>query len=127
MMKNLTKEITESLLNAESKVLATSNDGDINAVPVSTVKVENGKIWLVDYFFNKTSQNILANNKVALTFWTDFVGYQIKATVVYHSEGEVFEEGVTWIAELHPNRIVKGLLELEVNEIFDISIDKKRL
>ncbi len=126
-MKKLTKEIAESLLNAESKVLATSNSIDINVVPVSTVKVENGKIWLVDYFFNKTRANILENNKVALTFWTGFVGYQIKGTVRYHSEGDNYEKGLKWVATLHHNRIVKGFLELEINEIFDVSIDKKRL
>lgn len=67
---NFSKVIIESLINANSKALATSFDNQTNVVPVSTVKVVERKIWLIDYFFKKTKSNFLNNPKVALTFWT---------------------------------------------------------
>ena len=117
------KVIKDSLINATSKALATSYDNQINVVPVSTVKISDEKIWLIDYFFKKTKSNVLNNPKVALTFWTGTKGYQIKAHVNYLTVGEYYEVAKEWIAVLHPDRTVKGLLILEIDQIFDISLN----
>jgi len=124
---NLPIEVEQILLNAEAKALATVANNDINVVPVSSVKVVEGKIWLIDYFFEKTRSNILQNSNVALSFWIGLRGHQIKANTTYLTQGADFETAINWIAEIHPNRIVKGLLVLEAQEIFDISIQNKRI
>jgi len=124
---NLPSNFFKLLLNAEAKALATVFNNDINVVPVSSVKVVDAKIWLVDYFFNKTALNIQNNPVVSLTFWTDLKGYQVKAKAKYLTKGEAFVEAVKWISIAHPNRIVKGLVVLEIEAVFDISIDKKVL
>jgi len=123
----LTKDVKIILLNAEAKALATSNKKDINVVPVSSIKIVGDKIWLVDYFFDKTAKNIKENPKAALTFWTGLRGYQIKANITYVKEGEIFTEAKKWISETHPNREVKGVLILTILDIFDISIHNKQL
>ena len=117
-----TKEIKDHLINATSKALATSFNNDLNVVPVSTVKIVENEIWLIDYFFKKTKSNFLNNPKVALTFWSDTIGFQIKANVNYFTVGEKYEMATEWISELHPERTVKGLLILEIDQIFDISL-----
>ena len=120
-------KIKEALLNASSKALATSFDNAINVVPVSSLRIEGNEIWLIDYFFNKTKDNLINNDNIALTCWSDFSGYQFKGKAAYLTEGNDFKLAVEWISKLHPNRKVKGLIVLTVNEIFDISIDKKVL
>lgn len=117
-----TKEIKDHLINANSKALATTFNNDLNVVPVSTVRIVENEIWLIDYFFNKTKSNFLNNPKVALTFWSDTIGFQIKANVNYFTVGEKYEMATEWISELHPKRTVKGLLILEIDQIFDISL-----
>jgi len=124
---NLTNKMLENLLNAEGKALATSTNNDINVVPVSSVKVVDGKIWLIDYFFDKTRANIKENPQVALTFWIGLEGYQVKAKVDYKTDGKDFETATKWIAKEHPNRLVVGLLVLHTTEVFDISIHNKRI
>jgi len=117
------KEIKSALLNASSKALATSFNDQLNVVPVSSVEVKGDEIWLIDYFFNKTKSNFLNNPNVALTFWTDTNGYQVKAKVNYLTVGENYEIAKEWISEIHPERMIKGLLILEIDQIFNISIN----
>jgi len=123
----LTQEIQTVLLNAEAKALATFSNNDINVVPVSSVKVVGGKIWLIDYFFDKTRSNIQENPNVALTFWIGLRGYQVKARTNYLTKGTDFETATKWIASVHSNRIVKGVLILDTTAIFDISIHNKQI
>ena len=123
----LTLKQQENLLNAEAKALATQSANDINVVPVSSVKIVDGKIWLINYFFEKTLENIKQDSHVALTYWSGLCGGQIKAKVEYITKGVRFDQATNWIAKIHPNRLVKGLLELDVTAIYDISIADKRI
>jgi uncharacterized pyridoxamine 5'-phosphate oxidase family protein len=122
------ENVKEILLNAEGKSLATSSRGKINVIPVSTIKIVNDKIWLVNYFMDKTLENILENNEVALACWKKLEGYQIKgqATYIFDHKDKSLQETVKWISEILPERVVKGFLILEPIEIFDISAGKER-
>jgi len=115
------EEIIEIIMGADGKALATVVDGEAHVVPVSTVKVENNKILLVNYFMGQTVKNILNNPKASLVCWKGLEGYQIKSTVEYLTEGETFDSIVEWISELHPDRTVLGVLSLTPDEIYDVS------
>lgn len=117
------KNIEDFILSADAKALATYGD-DINLVPVSSVKIVDGNIWLINYFMDKTLANILINNKVAFVCWRKMMGYQIKGTVAYKTSGEEFEQAVSWIKELLPERVVLGLLIVTPEQIYDISPTK---
>ena len=116
-------DIEKFIISADSKALATYGQ-DINVVPVSSVKIVEGKIWLINYFMDKTLNNILINESVALVCWKKMMGYQIKGTVEYKTDGEDYTNAVAWIKELLPDRVVKGLLILTPKAIFDISPSK---
>lgn len=111
------------IMSSDSKALATYGT-NINVVPVSSIKVVDGKIWLINYFLDKTLTNILQNPTVSLVCWKKMMGYQIKGTVEYKTDGEDFDTAVIWIKEILPERIVKGLLVLTPTEIHDISPTK---
>lgn len=117
----LEANVVDILLHADGKALATEGARGLNVVPVSTVRVVNGTVWLINYFFGKTLANILANPRVAFAFWKGLEGYQIKGTIRYVESGETFEEARKWIAELLPERVVKGLLILEPEEIYEVT------
>jgi hypothetical protein len=61
---------------------------------------------------------------VSLVCWKKMMGYQIKGIVSYKTEGQEYNSAVAWIKEILPERIVKGLLILEPQEIYDISPTK---
>lgn len=119
------KHIEQFILNADSKAIGTiSSDGIINVVPVSSIKIIDDKIILVNYFMDKTLQNIISNNQVSLAIWSKMIGYQIKGTAEYSTEGAIFNEIVLWIKETIPSRIVKGVIIISYTEIYDIAPSK---
>lgn len=120
----MNKNIENFLLSAKSKALATYGLSGINVVPVSSIRIENGKIWLINYFMEKTKENVVNNKKVSLTVWTDMMGYQIKGEVEYLEKGELFDRAVEWVKESLPDRVVKGLLIITPESIIDISPTK---
>lgn len=124
-MKIPTKAI-DILLDADGKALATSCGGKVNVVPVSSVKIVDGKIWLINYFLGKTLHNIRKNPSVALAFWKGLEGYQVKGVVEHITDGNNFKQAEQWIAEILPDRVVNGLIILTTSEIFDVSADVNR-
>jgi predicted pyridoxine 5'-phosphate oxidase superfamily flavin-nucleotide-binding protein len=119
------KHIEEFILSAEAKALATYSNDNLNVVPVSSIKIMEGKIWLINYFMDTTLSNILENKSVALVCWRKMMGYQIKGVVSYVTSGQNFDEAVKWIKSILPDRVVKGLIVLTPNEIYDISPNKR--
>ena len=120
---NINQQTETFIISAQSKALATYGES-LNVVPLSSVKIVDGKIWLVNYFMDKTLLNILANPSVSLVCWSDMIGFQIKGTVVYYTNGDDFESAVAWIHSILPDRVVNGLLVLTPKEIFDIAPTK---
>ena len=51
--------VEKMLLSADAKAFATYSEGNLNVIPVSTIKIVDGKILLVDYFMEKRKVNIL--------------------------------------------------------------------
>jgi predicted pyridoxine 5'-phosphate oxidase superfamily flavin-nucleotide-binding protein len=118
------KHIEQFILQANSKALATFGSQGLNVVPISSVKIVDGQIWLINYFMEKTLENILENQEVALVCWSGMFGYQIKGQAVYVEEGESFEQAKQWVKEILPERIVKGLVIITPKELFDIAPTK---
>lgn len=118
------KHIKKFVLSADSKALATCLRDHPNVVPVSSIKIVADKIWLINYFMDKTLKNILENKEVALVCWSKMMGYQIKGSISYETKGENFNTAIDWIKEILPEREVKGLLILDPREIHDISPSK---
>lgn len=118
---NFSEQIKTEILESDNKAFATNGKHGLNVVPVSTIRIVNDEILLMNYFLNKTLENILENPKIALTCWKGLKGYQIKGSIVYVSEGEIFLEAKEWVRKNVPNRVLKGLIILNPEEIYDIS------
>lgn len=109
---------------ADGKALATySAESGAHVVPVSSIRLEEDAIVLVNYFFGQTLKNLEKNPAVSLAAWKGLEGFQIKASARIETSGERFDSVVAWIKETIPSRIVKGVVVLTPTEIFDVSAD----
>lgn len=117
----LPSKVVQTILQADSKALATSGKHGINVVPVSTVRVVGNKILLMNYFLHKTLENLLEEPWAAFACWKGLEGYQIKGTIEYIADGEQFEEAKRWIVENVANRTLLGLLIMTPQEVHNIS------
>ena len=87
-------------------------------VIASKIIINDSTIWTIDTFHDKTLHNILNNGKVALSFWNNTQGYQIKGTAKVYTQGAIFEKGRDWILTIKPKKIVKSVIEIKVSDVF---------
>jgi len=113
-MVKVTEEIKESLKATKVAYLSTSSkDGTPNVVPIGAFKFLDDETLLIsDQYFNKTLKNLQENPKIALSWWGEKGGFQIKAEIQIHTDGEIFHGDVEWVhsirATLHPKSAIVG-------------------
>jgi hypothetical protein len=118
----LTEEIKDSLQGTKLAFLATSSKKCIpNAVPIAAFKVfGDGAVLISDQFFNKTLQNMKENPKIALSWWGDKGGFQIKGTVTIHTNDEIFRQNVAWMKESWPKFVPKSAVLVKITEVYAV-------
>jgi len=80
-------------------VLATVNEaGSPNIIYAGCVSIFGiDKVVVADNYFSKTRDNILAGSKGSILFITKAgKAYQIKGSLEYHKEGEIFDDMKSW-------------------------------
>ena len=113
-MVKVTEEIKESLKGTKIAFLATaSKDGVPNVVPIGAFKfLDDGTLLISDQFFNKTLKNLQKNPRIALVWWGEKGGFQVKADITIHTDGEIFRQNVEWVRgikeTLHPKSAIVG-------------------
>lgn len=113
-MVKVTEEIKESLKGTKIAYLSTAaKDGTPNVVPIGAFKFLDDETLLIsDQYFNKTLKNLQENPKIALSWWGEKGGFQIKADITIHTDGEIFHDDVEWVhsirATLHPKSAIVG-------------------
>lgn len=117
----LPHNIIDAILQADNKALATKGENDVNVVPVSTIFVRKGKIWLVNYFFRKTAENVRRDPRVALACWKGTEGYQIKGYCDYRTDRTTLAPIKKWAADKFPDRTVHGLLIITPHSVHNIA------
>jgi len=121
-MVKLTAEVKEALTGVKLLYLATaSKDHTPNVVPIGAFKLLDDETMLIsDQFFKKTLQNMKDNPKLALAFWGDKGGFQIKGTITLHANDDIFKKDVEWMKELRPNLTPKTAVVLKITEVYII-------
>jgi len=113
-MVKVTEEIKESLKFTKIAYLSTAaKDGTPNVVPIGAFKFLDDETLLIsDQFFNKTLKNLKENPKIALAWWGEKGGFQIKADVAIHTDDDIFKQNVEWIHSirntLNPKSAIVG-------------------
>lgn len=118
----LTQEIEESLRGTKIAFLATSSKKGIpNVVPIAAFKMlDEGRLLISDQFFNKTLSNMLENPSIALSWWGDKGGFQIKGTVTIHTNDEIFGQNVAWMKETWPKFVPKSAVVVTITGVYAV-------
>jgi uncharacterized protein len=121
-MVKLTDEIKESLAATKIAYFATAaKDGTPNAVPIGAFKILDDETMLIsNQYFSKTLANMKENPKVALTFWGEKGGFQIKGTVTIHTSGQIFTDDVAWVKSLKPTLVPKSAIVMKITGVYII-------
>ena len=94
-MAKLPEIVSEAWENRNGAIVLTTVDanGMPNSIYAScTKKFSDEKLTVADNFFNKTRANILAGSKGSYLFITkDGKAFQIKGTIDYVKEGEIYD------------------------------------
>ncbi|HLB95242.1 MAG TPA: pyridoxamine 5'-phosphate oxidase family protein [Nitrospiria bacterium] len=102
--------------NREGPVVFTTIDknDNPNAIYVTSVKMLNEQnIVIADNFFDKTRANIFAGSRGAVLYITkEGKSYQLKGTIEYFKDGEVYEDMMKWADPQYP-RVAAALLKVE--------------
>ncbi len=119
-MVTLTQEIKESLRGTKTAFLATSSKKSIpNVVPIAAFKpLDDGTMLISDQFFNKTLKNMKENPKIALSWWGDKGGFQIKGSVTIHTDDEIFRQNVVWMKEEWPMFVPKSAVIVKITDVY---------
>jgi len=99
-------------------IFTTVDENEVpNAIYASCVnKFDEDRIVIADNYFDKTRKNILAGSKGSILFITnEGKAFQVKGTIEYHKEGEIFENMKTWNPKQHPGH---AAAVLKVEEVY---------
>jgi predicted pyridoxine 5'-phosphate oxidase superfamily flavin-nucleotide-binding protein len=121
-MVKLTDEIKVSLAAMKTVFLATSSkDSTPNVVPIGAFKLLDDETLLIsDQFFNKTLKNMKENPKIAISYWGEKGGFQIKGTVTIHTNDKVFSDDVAWMKEFRPNLTPKSAVVMKISDVYQV-------
>ena len=119
-MVTLTQEIKESLQGAKVAFLATSSKKGIpNNVPIAAFKLlDDGTLLISDQYFNKTLANMKENPAIALSWWGEKGGFQIKGTVTLHTDDETFRQNIAWMKEAWPKFVPKSAVLVKITDVY---------
>ncbi len=99
-------------------IFTTVNEsGTPNAIYVGCVsKFGEDTIVIANNYFSKTQENIFAGSKGSILFITnEGKSYQIKGTIDYHTEGDIFDDMKKWNPSQHPGH---GAAAIKVEEVY---------
>jgi len=118
-MKALPADVREAWEDRDGPViLATvSSDGVPNIIYVGCVGAfGDDRLVVADNYFDKTRRNLLAGCKGSMLFRSKKgKAYQVKGTLEYHKDGEIFDHMKTWNPSQHPGH---GAAALSVEEVY---------
>ena len=89
-------------------------DGTPNVIYVGALgRHGDDTLVVADNYFDKTRKNLLAGSRAAFLFMgADGKPYQVKGTVEYHTEDEIFDEMKGWNSPKHPG-VAAAALKVE--------------
>jgi len=121
-MVALPTEIIESLTGTKTLFLATTSKNRMpNVVPIGAFKLLDGETLLIsDQYFHKTMQNMAENPVVALSWWGEKGGFQIKGPITIHTNDEIFRQDVAWMKEVRPHLTPKSAIVMKITEAYQV-------
>ena len=128
----LTEKISKFLKNRSFISVATSNsNGRPNAVPKFLLKVEGDYIYIVDYTFGRTYENLKINPNVSLAFMDNesLSGYQVNGSAQIIQRGGLYDDMIAQLKEkeiaLTTERVIRGVRKGKGHVSYEVGIPDK--
>ena len=121
-MVKLTEEVKESLKGVKNIFLATcSKAGVPNVVPMGAFKLLDDETMLLsDQYMQKSLSNMKENPRVAISYWGEKGGFQIKGTVTLHTDDQIFKEDVAWVKGIKPTLNPKTAIVMKITDVYAV-------
>lgn len=117
-MPKLPEKVINAWFTRKGPVIFTTVDGNgmPNAIYATCVnRWSEDRIMIADNYFDKTRKNILQGSKGSILFMTEAnKAYQLKGTIEYHKEGDIFQNMKKWNPSQHPGYAAAVLVIEEV-------------
>ena len=119
-MVKLTQEVKDSMQGIKNIYLATcSRAGVPNVVPMGLFKILDDETMLLsDQFMQKSLSNMKENPRVAIAYWGEKGGFQIKGTVTLHTNDEVFQDDVKWAKSVRETLNPKTAIVMKITDVY---------
>jgi predicted pyridoxine 5'-phosphate oxidase superfamily flavin-nucleotide-binding protein len=118
-MSNIPQSVKDAWKEKEGPVVLTTvnKKGIPNSIYATCTEIFGEEYFVVaDNYFSKTRENLKAGTEGSLLFITkEGKSFQIKGTVEYITEGEIFDDMKTWNPKEHPGHAAAAV---KVDEIF---------
>jgi predicted pyridoxine 5'-phosphate oxidase superfamily flavin-nucleotide-binding protein len=126
------KKVSEVLKSKEFIYVATCDfSGRPNVAPKFMLKIESHFVYLVDFVFGKTWENLKINPKASLSFMNidNLTGYQINGSVEILSKGKEYDNIIKEFQEREisftTNRIIEGVQKERKSENFEVAFPER--
>lgn len=124
--KELTAEMKECMKAMHVFSVATaSKSGVPNVVPVGMLfPGEDGKIWIIDNFFDKTIKNMQENPVASFYLWSpDYKGgcWQVKGDLEVLDSGSDYEKAVTIAHSRMETAPAKHLVKMKITDVYSVA------
>lgn len=118
-MNKLPEIVSEAWKNKQDAIVfsTVNTDGTPNSIYATCVSIYNEtQVLIANNFFSKTLENIKTGSKGSILFITkEDKSFQIKGTISYFTEGELFDDMKKW----NPTRLPgHGVAVLDIQEVF---------
>ena len=119
-LTKLTEEVKESMKGVKNIFLATSSKAGVPyVVPQWLFKLlDDETILLSDQFMQKSLANMKENPRIAISYWGEKGGFQIKGTVTLHTDDQIFKDDVTWVKGVKPALNPKTAIVMKVTDVY---------
>jgi len=116
----LTEEVKETVKGVKNIFLATcSKAGVPNVIPMGAFKVlDDETILLSDQFMQKSLTNMKENPRIAIAYWGEKGGFQIKGTVTLHTNDQVFKDDVAWVKGIKATLNPKTAIVMKITDVY---------
>jgi len=118
----LTDDIKESMKGVKTIFLATSSKAGVpNVVPMGAFKLLDDETMLLsDQFMQKSLENMKENPRVAISYWGEKGGFQIKGTITLHTNDQVFKDDVAWVKTIRDTLNPKTAIVMKISDVYAV-------
>ena len=126
-MAKMPQECMDMINDAYAAAVSTCDgEGMPNVVPCSMKQAwDEETVMISDQYMNKTLANLRENPQMALSVWDEQGGWQVKGTVTYEDEGELYEQVAAQVHQILSSMgydyYSKGVCFLHVDAVYSVT------